>query len=49
MDSSLTFIQKKKKKKEISNNHYTFPRKGRESYKNTRGVYRIKTLEVYII
>ena len=43
MDSRITFTQR------FGNNHYNFPRKGRESYKNTRGVYHTKTLEVYIV
>ena len=50
-DSRITFIQK------FGNNHYNFPRKGREAYKstrgvpcnNTRGVYRVKALEVYLV
>ena len=40
-DSRITFTQR------FDKDHYNFPRKGRKSYKNTRGVYRIKTLEVY--
>ena len=42
-DSRITFIHK------FGNNHYNFPRKGREAYKSTRGVYRIKALEVYLV